>query len=1395
MREPVRKKEEKDKINPPSSSPKPQLLHDSPLTSRFAPLPEHPGTKGISNGNHHILNPPQARNQSIIKKPSPHISIQKMQPPEQEKDHSAGTAKILPFRKKEHVEKKEQIQPVRQSEPSATESKESEKSPRPQAAADLPSHKMPRTAIPAAETDFAEKTQSSEKSTQEEPLLKATEPGELIQQIITAPASRLVGAYNQGTALSENLLTLQTQEAQKSLPETALPTNPQGKEIQKKKRYRAKQRKAKDFDKTAEEKSKKQSNTDSSPKAEFDAVQEHKKQDVASSEISPEQHIDSIVLDSSKLPSEMGQRPVVSLAADSNPKQINGFRDNAATQVGEAGQDALKETVQDFGEDRIFPKKSTGVIKSSVILKKTENKISSALEVPAIPKEAAKGIDQEMGAVLSAGFEKEQTRYETAKEDWQQKTQKSHEDAREKITALKEGTENIQQEERSRLKSNISGYRKEWQDKITGVDKEIDNKAQNATISQQDKIKTEKEKGEKEADRHFTQAEKDAAAARKKAELDVEKEKKKKKNEAGGIIDWVVSKLSSLLESLKKAVSAIFNWLKQKVKQIFDFAKKLAMQAIESARRMIVGLIRGLGEVLKKLVSAALAAFPNIAKNMIAKIDKACNNAIQKVNQAAESLKKGVSSVLDFLADALQKALDFVQFAYMFSFNAIGMLIRGKFRNLGKYIFRSLIKSLGGSIQFLMRAMGVDTEAMDKIIDDPITFFTNFGKAVKQGVGKFLKNIGTHLKSGLLSWMFGVFEGTQIEFPKTFDAKGIFFLITQILGLTWASIRAEIVKRLGPKGETLMSRAETGIDFVKELITKGPVALWEKIREGIGDLKNMFFDTVIDWLKKTIVFEAFKMILSYITPVGAVVKAIEAIYKIVMFFHENWERIKDFVKTVYQSLSEIIAGKVSAAANYITSAMVKTVPIVIGFLARLLGFHNIVKPIRNVIQKISKPVKKARNKIIHFTVTKIKTLASKVGETFKQAGKKVKTVSKKAVKKIINWWNLRKKFKTNDGNTHELFFKGIDNNAQLMIASKPSPYTDFLSSLDIPPTMAEDRLKAVNLAKEIDETKYTESVKGDTKSETQRKKEEKAEKIETLLEKLRTITEGFFGIIPRSENPEYKPRNGNPFAIQTVIEKLTRIEPEKGKGTKPIESEQDVYDILNKRRYGEKNSFYYVRGHLLSQKLHGKGIWENMTPLLSKVNTGVHEKDVESKVKAGIDSGATLFYSVKADYGKQPNKEQLFKEIKQKDGMPDRELKKKIVEYEDYVPLSLECEAKSLETSRVKWTLNKKIDNPVDRKYDSYLLSGDRKAPIVVKMNSSTEKDFTTLPGIGNYLAQKIVEKRKNLQNEYPNKKAFSSYKDLKKVSGLGDAKIANMKAYAERIKKDFGLDCIDFEN
>ena len=98
---------------------------------------------------------------------------------------------------------------------------------------------------------------------------------------------------------------------------------------------------------------------------------------------------------------------------------------------------------------------------------------------------------------------------------------------------------------------------------------------------------------------------------------------------------------------------------------------------------------------------------------------------------------------------------------------------------------------------FSSRGSLIEIVGSERIQLDSKRNWKNFLKAIGRGFSQFGSNFWKHLKGALFAWMFGAFSNVGIELPKSFDIKSIFGFILQIFGLTYANIRAKLVKKLG----------------------------------------------------------------------------------------------------------------------------------------------------------------------------------------------------------------------------------------------------------------------------------------------------------------------------------------------------------------------------------------------------------------------------------------------------------------------------------------------------------------------------------------------------------------------------------------------------------------------
>ncbi|OFE15251.1 hypothetical protein BA895_05710 [Humibacillus sp. DSM 29435] len=245
--------------------------------------------------------------------------------------------------------------------------------------------------------------------------------------------------------------------------------------------------------------------------------------------------------------------------------------------------------------------------------------------------------------------------------------------------------------------------------------------------------------------------------------------------------------------------------------------------------------------------------------------------------------------------------------------------------------------------------------AVGQIIKDPIGFLHNFVNAVKTGIVNFGTNVLDHLKKGLQEWLFGALSEGGVELPEAFDLKGVVKLVLSVVGATWGRVRARIVAKIGAPA---MDFVERGLDIVKVIVSEGLGGVWRWVLEKVGDVKTMVMEQVEEMVSSQIIKAGITWLISMLNPAGAFIKACKVIYDVVMFFVEKASQLGEFVDAVIDSVASVATGGVGAVAAKIEATLGKMVPLLIGFLASLLGLGGIADKIKKIIETIQKPITK-----------------------------------------------------------------------------------------------------------------------------------------------------------------------------------------------------------------------------------------------------------------------------------------------------------------------------------------------------------------------------------------------------------------------------------------------------
>lgn len=269
--------------------------------------------------------------------------------------------------------------------------------------------------------------------------------------------------------------------------------------------------------------------------------------------------------------------------------------------------------------------------------------------------------------------------------------------------------------------------------------------------------------------------------------------------------------------------------------------------------------------------------------------------------------------------------------------------------------------------------------AFQTILRNPVGFVGNLVRAGRMGFEQFAGRFLTHLRASLVGWLTGTLGGTGVHIPQAFTLQEILKFVLSVLGLTWAQVRVRLVRILG---ETPVRALETGFALVRTLVTQGPAAAWQEIVAAAGNLRDMVIEQVMAFVKSRVVEAAVTRLVSMLSPAGALIQAIIAIYNTVMFFVERLRQIAQVAAAFIDSIAAIAAGSLGAAANRVEQTMAGMLTLVISFLARLAGLGRVADAVTGLIRRVRAPIERGIDRVVQWIVAQ----ARRAGRFAAQAG-------------------------------------------------------------------------------------------------------------------------------------------------------------------------------------------------------------------------------------------------------------------------------------------------------------------------------------------------------------------------------------------------------------------------
>jgi len=690
-------------------------------------------------------------------------------------------------------------------------------------------------------------------------------------------------------------------------------------------------------------------------------------------------------------------------------------------------------------------------------------------------------------------------------------------------------------------------------------------------------------------------------------------------DKVGNWVEQQIRTLGLVGSSIKKAADDFINSLHWSdigdLDGVWERAKKIFTDPIDRIKKFVSGLVDGIIKFIKDAILMPLAKLAEGTRGWDLLIAVLGKNPItnEPVPQTAETLIGGFMKLIgeEEVWDNIQKAkaiprawawfkgalaglLAFVSQVPTLFLDALKSLViedivilPNAFIKVGKAFGTFLGKFLtwaGDSVWTLLQiifevvAPGAIPylkklgASFKLILKNPIGFVGNLVKAGKLGFQQFADNIGAHLKASFIEWLTGSLTGVYL--PQSLEFREIVKFVLSVLGLTWQNIRGKLVKVVG---ETAVKAMETGFDIVVTLVTEGPAAAWEKIKEQLSNLKDMVMQGIMDFIIETVVKKAVAKVLSLLVPGGAFLQAIISIYDTIMVFIDKLAKIIQVAKAFLDSMMDIASGAIGGAAKKVESTLAGLLTLAISFLAGFLGLGKIADKVLTIIQKIRDPIDKAMDKVIDWIVTMAKKLFAKV---------------------------FGKEEKPDDRTDAQ---KAADLDSAMAEAKKlaDDPEADAQGSgAKFPAIQKKYRLKALHLDPEANG------------------------KFEVVGE-INPVTKIEVELAPGDIGTKINPGPVSATLGGTMME-ANPLTPKHDTGSAPSSS-PGVWDKVKPDALRRDGVGLYVRGHLLNQQLGGKGSEENLTPITYSANSNhLHsvEKILKEMVNAPKKKQALVYYKV-----------------------------------------------------------------------------------------------------------------------------------------------------------------------
>ncbi|MEY3329171.1 MAG: hypothetical protein RLZZ115_2054, partial [Cyanobacteriota bacterium] len=408
----------------------------------------------------------------------------------------------------------------------------------------------------------------------------------------------------------------------------------------------------------------------------------------------------------------------------------------------------------------------------------------------------------------------------------------------------------------------------------------------------------------------------------------------------------ITDKQNQLLEDLTKKYQSSLKELDKRIEQLKAENASLISKALKFIGDLAKNIIKILLWPIKKILSVFIGS---LAEDVI---DALIDDPVQFM----KNLFKGIGDGIKNFANNIAKHL-------------LNGLITWLFGNLGDLKLPEKF-DLKGFLDIILQVLGLTKEYVFGILGDilgaPAAKLIQFilDVVLKKGIDslnylwdlvKLVVEAGPDVIMTLIN------EG--VEAVETFPDS-----VQNILGSVSGGLGGilgfakDLIGSLGEDALDFISGLQPGVKFIftffSTLIKDGISGVWEFIKSSLDDMKKIFLKGLMEMAIVEIVKAGISWLIGMMNPASGIAKIAKVIFDVISFFVEKREDIKLFVQAILDTLKAICDGAPAVMAMMIEQALAKMIPVLLGFLASLIGVGGIPSKVKKIVTTLKAPVDK-----------------------------------------------------------------------------------------------------------------------------------------------------------------------------------------------------------------------------------------------------------------------------------------------------------------------------------------------------------------------------------------------------------------------------------------------------